>query len=283
MRSRASQQTKFITRKPSGRCRPAPTARGRISPRRRTTRTCGGWPTGAESGWGINLTHQGDSIFATWFTYDSEGAPLWLAVTATRVEQSRVYSGQLIRTTGPAFNAVPFDPAKVTRTVAGTATFTFANGNAATFAYTLNGVSQTKAITRYLFEPPAGTRCGAPYRAHDFVFRRRGGRHRPVQRNARGGECRSPDRGARHSRGCPRADAGRQRVPIRHARRIRELLPPHVGRVQGPDPPRPRQPRVLHARRHGLLRLFRRAGRPRTAAATTASTTAAGTSSRSTA
>ena len=114
---------------------------------------------GAESGWGINLTHQGDVLFATWFTYDGDGTPLWLAVTAPRIAQG-VYSGQLIRTTGPAFNATPFDPARVTRTEVGTATFTFANGNAATFAYTLNGVSRTKAIARQLFVPPAGTRCG---------------------------------------------------------------------------------------------------------------------------
>ena len=115
---------------------------------------------GTESGWGVNLTHQGDVLFATWFTYDGDGTPMWLAVTAPRIAQTRVYSGPLIRTTGPAFNATPFDPARVTRTVVGTATFTFANGNAATFAYTLDGVTRTKAITRYLFAPPAGTRCG---------------------------------------------------------------------------------------------------------------------------
>ncbi len=118
---------------------------------------------GAESGWGINLTHQGDTIFATWFTYDADGTPLWLAVTANRIAPA-TYRGTLIRTTGPAFGAVPFDPARVTRTAAGTATFTFANGNAATFAYTLNGISQAKAITRQLFAPAAGTRCGEPTR-----------------------------------------------------------------------------------------------------------------------
>lgn len=36
-----------------------------------------GAPAGAESGWGVNFTHQGDTIFATWFTYD-DGTPLWL-------------------------------------------------------------------------------------------------------------------------------------------------------------------------------------------------------------
>ena len=113
---------------------------------------------GAEAGWGINLTHQGDTIFATWFTYNTDGTPLWLSVSAVK-SAAGVYSGQLIRTTGPPFSAVPFNPALVTRTVVGTATFTFANGNAATFAYTVNGVGQTKQITRQLFAPPAGTVC----------------------------------------------------------------------------------------------------------------------------
>jgi serine protease len=115
-------------------------------------------PANSEPGWGINLTHQGNNIFATWFTYDVDGTPLWLSVTAAKTATG-VYSGQLFRTTGPPFNAVPFSPARVTRTVVGTATFTFANGNAATFAYTVNNVTQTKQITRELFAPPAGTLC----------------------------------------------------------------------------------------------------------------------------
>ncbi len=30
-------------------------------------------PPGSESGWGMNLAHQGDDIFTTWFTYDGTG------------------------------------------------------------------------------------------------------------------------------------------------------------------------------------------------------------------
>jgi hypothetical protein len=113
---------------------------------------------GAESGWGINLAHQNDIIFASWFTYDTDGVPLWLSMTATKTAPG-TYSGDLIRTTGPAYNAIPFRRDQVTRTVVGTASFTFVYGDAATFAYTLNGVQQTKNITRVLFAPPAGTLC----------------------------------------------------------------------------------------------------------------------------
>ncbi len=68
---------------------------------------------GAESGWGINLTQQGDVIFATWFTYDANRNPLWLSATLLNTG-ANTFSGQLNLTGGPAFNAVPFDPAKVT-------------------------------------------------------------------------------------------------------------------------------------------------------------------------
>jgi serine protease len=116
---------------------------------------------GTESGWGVNLTQQGTTIFATWFTYDANRNPLWYSVTATRTAPN-TYVGTLYRTTGPAFSAVPFDPNQVHRTPVGTATFTFSDGNNATFAYQVNdGVNvatQTRAITRQVFAPP-GTVC----------------------------------------------------------------------------------------------------------------------------
>ena len=114
-------------------------------------------PAGSESGWGINLTHQGDTIFGTWFTYDQDGSPMWLAVTAKK-GPAGVYSGDLMRTTGPAFNAVPFDPAAVQRTKVGDATLGFVDGNRGFFAYTVNGTQQTKVITREMFRAP-GTPC----------------------------------------------------------------------------------------------------------------------------
>lgn len=114
-------------------------------------------PAGVESGWGINLTEQSNVIFATWFTYDVDGTPLWLSVTAANTAPG-VYSGVLVKTSGPAFSAVPFDPGAVTRTQVGTATFTFRDGANATFAYTVGGVAQAKAITREVFVSP-GTVC----------------------------------------------------------------------------------------------------------------------------
>lgn len=114
-------------------------------------------PNLAEAGWGINFTHQGDLIFASWFTYDAGGKPLWVTATLAKTG-ARTFSGPLDVTTGPPFNAVPFDPSRVAHSNAGTATATFTDGANGTFAYTLYGIAQTKAITRFVFSG-AGTVC----------------------------------------------------------------------------------------------------------------------------
>jgi hypothetical protein len=82
---------------------------------------------------------------------------MWLVATMLNTAPA-TYAGTLYRTTGPAFNAMPFNPASVVATSVGTATLTFADGNTASFSYTVNGVSQTKPITREVFAPP-GTVC----------------------------------------------------------------------------------------------------------------------------
>ena len=120
-------------------------------------------PAESESGWGVNLTHQGNTIFATWFTYDANREPLWLSVTAAQTA-TNTFTGTLYLTNGPAFSAIPFNPAAVTRNPVGTATFSFSDGNNGTFAYDVdlgdgvNRAAQSKAITRQVFQSP-GTTC----------------------------------------------------------------------------------------------------------------------------
>ncbi len=114
-------------------------------------------PASSESGWGINLTHEGTTIFGSWFTYDANGKAMWLVVTATQTTPNS-YAGTLYRTTGPAFNTVPFNPTNVVATAVGSAIFTFSDGNTATFAYSVNGISQTKGIIREIFSGN-GTVC----------------------------------------------------------------------------------------------------------------------------
>ncbi|MEP6942186.1 MAG: hypothetical protein ABI981_04585 [Betaproteobacteria bacterium] len=116
------------------------------------------WWKPSESGWGINFAHEGNTIFATWFTYDVDGSPLWLSMTAQPTSGPTIWAGTLYRTTGPPFSAVPFDSDAVVRTLAGYASLSFTDGNSAIFTYSIYGQAQTKTITRQIFRPP-GTVC----------------------------------------------------------------------------------------------------------------------------
>jgi hypothetical protein len=124
-------------------------------------------PPGSESGWGINLTHQLNFIFATWFTYNSLGNAVWFSAQAAQTAPN-TFMGPMYLTTGPAWGTLPWDVRAISYQTVGTATFVFADGNNATFTYNVSRAGmlippsfQIKDITRQVFRPP-GTVCQYP-------------------------------------------------------------------------------------------------------------------------
>ncbi len=117
------------------------------------------WWNSAQSGQGVNIGQQGNTLFASWFTYDQTGAGMFLILAGPLLNNK--VTGDLIRTVGPALGT-PFNPDLVVRTVVGSATLTFSDANNATLQYTVNGVSGTLTLTRFTFAPlnPAGTYLG---------------------------------------------------------------------------------------------------------------------------
>ena len=114
------------------------------------------FPDNSESGWGVNLTHQGNFIFLTWFTYGDDGKGLWLAVVLTPATTPNQWSGDpLYRSRAAPFNAVPWNSSTFMTMRVGSATLTFTDADHATFTYTVNGVTQTKPIVRQIFASPA--------------------------------------------------------------------------------------------------------------------------------
>jgi hypothetical protein len=114
------------------------------------------WWNPSESGWGLNIAHQGNILFATLFTYDANGKGMWLVMSNGNRVGPGMYTGTLYSTTGPVFNASPWTAAS--STPVGTMTLSFANGNSGTLAYSVNGVQVTKAIQRQVFSSPT-TQC----------------------------------------------------------------------------------------------------------------------------
>ena len=117
------------------------------------------WWNPAESGWGVNIAQQGDTLFATWFIYGANREPLWVVMPGSARGSSTVageviHTGDLFQTRGSAFSVTPFVPlAGADVTKVGTATFRFTDGKQAQLTYVINGQSVTKAITRQNIVP----------------------------------------------------------------------------------------------------------------------------------
>ncbi|MFO1412649.1 MAG: putative Ig domain-containing protein [Burkholderiales bacterium] len=110
------------------------------------------WWKADESGWGINITHQDNTLFATLFTYDAAGHGLWLVMTEGLRDANGVYVGDLYQTTGPPFYATPFTPINASQMIrVGGMLLAFQDGEHATLQYVVGGVTVTKKITRQVF------------------------------------------------------------------------------------------------------------------------------------
>lgn len=109
------------------------------------------WWNAAESGWGLNLTqHASGQIFGVWYTYAAGGRPQWIVMPGGTWTNSTTFTGTLYLTSGPPFTT-GFIASQVKVNNVGSATLTFFDANNGSFAYTVNGVSGVKAITRQPF------------------------------------------------------------------------------------------------------------------------------------
>jgi len=115
------------------------------------------WWRSTESGWGIFLTHQGDTMMLAWFTYGPDGKGTWLVASSVTKSGGATYSGTLARAIGPAFNADPWDPSKVKQVPVGSVTLTFSDADTATLAYAVDAQAGSKSLTRFAFSSPKTT------------------------------------------------------------------------------------------------------------------------------
>jgi len=114
----------------------------------------GGQPNPTENGWGLNLIQQGDVIFATMFVYGTDGSARWFSASSLAPSGGPMsWSGTLAQTSGPYFGTT-WNNAQVVPTVVGTMQLNFAAANAGTLTYSVNGVTVTKAISRFSLRAP---------------------------------------------------------------------------------------------------------------------------------
>jgi hypothetical protein len=125
----------------------------------------GMWWNPSESGWGLNLTHQGTSIFAVWFIYGPDGAPYWVTGQLSQTGATSSFAGNVYATNGTPYTSPAFDATSTRVAPVGTATATFTGANQLKLSYIINGVSQTKTLTRQTLTPIG---LSASYKGYTF-------------------------------------------------------------------------------------------------------------------
>jgi hypothetical protein len=116
------------------------------------------WWNPDESGWGVGISEQGDTLFIAWYTYASNRTPMWIAGTLAR-QADGSFAGALHRPVsgtplGQGDGPVTAFPVPQV----GQARLHFIDGNHADFDYTLDGIAQTRVIERFVYGSPV-TRC----------------------------------------------------------------------------------------------------------------------------
>ena len=108
------------------------------------------WWNPGESGWGVNVAQQDNTMFATWFIYGANTQPVWLVMSNAQRSGTagNTFMGDLYQTTGTPFGVTPFVPSQTTVAKVGTATFVFSDARTGTLTYTVNGIQVVKQITR---------------------------------------------------------------------------------------------------------------------------------------
>jgi hypothetical protein len=124
------------------------------------------WWNANEPGWGINLSQQADTVFATFFVYGTGGQAVWYSATLTYQSTGGggvvTYGGNLFQTSGSPQGG-PYNPALQKYRQVGTATIEFGDDAHGLLRYTADGVLVVKQITRQTFATisPDGTFLGA--------------------------------------------------------------------------------------------------------------------------
>jgi hypothetical protein len=110
------------------------------------------WWKPTESGWGVNVDHQDQQMFLTYYIYGSNGAPYWVTALLVHSPATRyTFTGDLYESHGTWFGGTYVPGNWGTRKV-GTAAFTATDLAHATLTYTVDGTPVSKVIERFTIQ-----------------------------------------------------------------------------------------------------------------------------------
>jgi hypothetical protein len=108
------------------------------------------WGGTSQNGWGISITQQFRTLFGAWYTYDASGKVTWYTLSGG-TWNGNTYSGTLYTAQSAPWLGVPYNAAAFSAIPVGSLSLSFMDANNANMTYTVNGITQTKPITRLAF------------------------------------------------------------------------------------------------------------------------------------
>lgn len=110
------------------------------------------WGGASQDGWGLHVAQQGDSVFATWYTYGADGSPTWFFMPGASKVSATHFNGALYRTTGGSWPTQQTYDSSATHVIpAGTLDLRFTSDSAGTMTAVVDGKTITVPIQRFGF------------------------------------------------------------------------------------------------------------------------------------
>jgi hypothetical protein len=109
------------------------------------------WGGASQNGWGIAINQQYRTLFCVWYTYDANGRTVWYVIPGGNWSAANVFTGTAYRTSSSAWLGKPYDPASFTPRPVGSVTLTFTDSSNGFMAYSVDGVTGAKPVTRQPF------------------------------------------------------------------------------------------------------------------------------------
>jgi hypothetical protein len=109
------------------------------------------WGGTAQNGWGVAINQQYRTLFSVWYTYDNTGKTVWYVIPGGAWTSANTYSGAAYRVTSSRWLGTTYNPAAFSPQAVGNVTFTFTDINNAVMTYTVDGITQSKNLSRQPF------------------------------------------------------------------------------------------------------------------------------------
>ncbi len=122
------------------------------------------WGGTNASGWGVQISHQGNQVFAGWYSYSAAGKATWLTLQGVQDStNARRFSGTVFQVTaGSPYPQITGPIAPNANVAVGTFEFNFTDGAKGTFTYSLpqfNIVNRTLPLERFAVSSGAVNVC----------------------------------------------------------------------------------------------------------------------------